>query len=205
MEHKWPGCWLAPLEDQSLTNSMSRAQHVSVCLKSLPAFSNLGGSFETWLPREGFFDMWSSPMARGLARRPACWGVARPTPSTTRPQEPRPTAAGFPVGGVLGVRRALVLGGQGKWFGVVLEFRGFRLFFRSALEFDFQRFGVWSVSQLFGKGCFLLAGSGLEVNWFGVAWHGLERWNCFPVGRRASPGCWAGRLVSGTPGPAPDA
>ena len=138
---------------------------------------------------------WASPMARGLARRPACWGVARPTPSTTRPQEPRPTAAGFPVGGVLGVRRALVLGGQGKWFGVVLEFRGFR-FFRSALEFVFQRFGVWSVSQLFGKGCFLLAGSGLQVNHASGAVSGAAS------GGRSSAsglsvGCRAGASVDG--------
>ena len=47
-------------------------------------------------------------------------------------------------------------------------------FFRSALEFVFPRFGVWSVSQLFGKGCFLLAGSGLEVNWFGVGQGGVK-------------------------------
>ena len=102
--------------------------------------------------------MWASPMARGLARRPACWGVARPTPSTTRPQEPRPTAAGFPVGGVLGVRRALVLGGQGKWFGVVLEFRGFR-FFQECSFFSGLESGVFL--SCLARGVFY---------WLGVAW-----------------------------------
>ena len=109
--------------------------------------------------------MWASP--------PACWGVARPTPSTTRPQEPRPTAASFPVGGVLGSGGPWFWAGKASGLGWFWSFAALG-FLRSALEFVFQRFGVWSVSQLFGKGCFLLAGSGLEVNWFGVGQGGVK-------------------------------
>ena len=77
--------------------------------------------------------------------------------------------------------RAGCLGSGGPWFwagkasglGWFWSFAALG-FFRSALEFVSQRFGVWSVSQLFGKGCFLLAGSGLEVNWFGVGQGGVK-------------------------------
>ena len=100
-------------------------------------------------------------------------GRGRPTPSTTRPQEPRPTAAGFPVGGVLGVRRALVLGGQGNWFGVVLEFRGFRCFQEC---FGVCLSAVWSLEcfSIVWQGVFFTGWDGLEENWFGVGQGGVK-------------------------------
>ena len=61
------------------------------------------------------------------------------------------------------------MGSGGPWFWAgkasgLGRFWSFAALAESALEFVFRRFGLWSVSQLFGKGCFLLAGSGLEVN-----------------------------------------